>query len=201
MGGDAFVILTSIGIAMDPSDADHKDDLLAFADAAMHHAKSSGRNIDCFFEASMNAHLHEELQLAQDLTMSVNPSALQFAHANLARTVRDAPKRHAIKPQCLTPEVTESTAMRDADESLRILQQLPASELKIDRGFIREPVRDSEDAAIVSAIVALGRTLNLTIVAEGVETEAQQEFLLGRPMSAENVIAVLGRTNAQIEAP
>jgi diguanylate cyclase (GGDEF)-like protein len=314
LNGRLLHISTSIGIAMYPGDGEHKSDLLANADAAMYHAKASGRNTYCFFEASMNANVHEQLQLAHDLrlalerhelvlqyqpkftapsgpvigvealirwmhptrglvgpdqfiplsektglivpigewvldeacrqmsewrkagwhdwTISVNLSALQFAHANLLQTVRDALQRHELEPGCLTLEVTESTAMRDADASLRILQQLrdtgvhisiddfgtgyssllylkrlPASELKIDRGFIRDLARDTEDAAIVSAIVALGQTLNLKIVAEGVETAAQQQFLtglgcdslqgflLGRPMSADNLIASLSEAN------
>ena len=121
-------------------------------------------------------------------------------------------------------EVTESTAMYNADATVVILQQLcdlgvhisiddfgtryssllylkrlSASELKIDRGFVRDLTHDTEDAAIVSAIVALGHTLNLKVVAEGVETREQQEFLthlgcsslqgflLGRPMTADQV--------------
>lgn len=168
----------------------------------------------------------------RDWTVAVNLSALQFRHASLIQTVRETLERHALKPSCLTLEVTESTAMSDVDASLRILQQLhdmgvrisiddfgtgyssllylkrlPASELKIDRGFIRDLARDTEDAAIVSAIVALGRTLNLSIVAEGVETMAQQEFLtrlgcdslqgflLGRPMSAEQLIETLSEND------
>ncbi|MGU1225328.1 putative bifunctional diguanylate cyclase/phosphodiesterase [Pseudomonas aeruginosa] len=161
-----------------------------------------------------------------DWNIAVNLSALQFAHAGLVDSVRNALLRHSLEPSHLILEVTESTAMRDADASLVILEQLsamgvgisiddfgtgyssllylkrlPASELKIDRGFINELAHDSDDAAIVSAIVALGRTLNLKIVAEGVETEAQQEFLtrlgcnslqgflLGRPMPAEQLLA------------
>jgi EAL domain-containing protein (putative c-di-GMP-specific phosphodiesterase class I) len=122
-------------------------------------------------------------------------------------------------------EITESTAMRDADASLGILRQLdamgvrisiddfgtgyssllylkrlPASELKIDRGFVRDLTHDTEDAAIIAAIVALGHALNLQIVAEGVETREQQEFLtrlgcstlqgflLGRPLPADQFI-------------
>ena len=77
--------------------------------------------------------------------------------------------------------------------------------LKIDRSFIRDLARDTEDAAIVSAIVALGETLNLNIVAEGVETAAQQEFLtrlgcdslqgflLGRPMSPDDLVEALSQ--------
>jgi EAL domain-containing protein (putative c-di-GMP-specific phosphodiesterase class I) len=91
--------------------------------------------------------------------------------------------------------------------SLLYLKRLPASELKIDRGFIRDLARDTEDAAIVSALVALGQTLNLKIVAEGVETAAQQEFLTrpgcdslqgflpGRPMYAEHLIETLAQEN------
>ncbi|MGF6781774.1 putative bifunctional diguanylate cyclase/phosphodiesterase [Paraburkholderia sp. GAS334] len=319
VAGRLLRISTSIGIAMYPGDGARQDDLLTNADAAMYHAKALGRNAYCFFEASMNANVHEQLQLVQDLrlalerrelilqyqpkftaphgpvigvealvrwshptrglitpdqfiplaektglivpigewvldeacrqisewrkaghrdwTMAVNLSALQFGHASLIQTVREALARHALEPHCLTLEVTESTAMRDADASLRILQQLhdmgvrisiddfgtgyssllylkrlPASELKIDRGFIRDLARDTEDAAIVSAIVALGQTLNLNIVAEGVETAAQQEFLtrlgcdslqgflLGRPMSADHLIEALSQENVLNDA-
>lgn len=166
-------------------------------------------------------------------SIAVNLSAVQFAHAALVDTVRDTLARHALEPPCLTLEITESTAMRDADASLRILQQLhamgvrisiddfgtgyssllylkrlPASELKIDRGFVRDLAHDTEDAAIVSAVVALGQTLNLRIVAEGVETEAQQAFLtrlgchalqgnlLGRPMTAQALAEAVGQLEA-----
>jgi EAL domain-containing protein (putative c-di-GMP-specific phosphodiesterase class I) len=137
-----------------------------------------------------------------DWTVAVNLSAVQFAHTGLTQLVAATLARHALEPRYLVLEVTESTAMRDVDSSMTILRQLtemgvhisiddfgtgyssllylkrfPASELKIDRGFVRDLARDTEDAAIISAIVALGRTLNLNIVAEGVETSVQQEFL------------------------
>jgi len=85
--------------------------------------------------------------------------------------------------------------------SLLYLKRLPACELKIDRAFVRELGQEGEDATIVSAIVALARTLNLKVVAEGVETEEQQAFLtelgcntlqgylLGKPVSAEMITA------------
>ena len=137
-----------------------------------------------------------------DMTVSVNLSALRFAHADLVDTVSAALEKHNLPPQCLILEITESTAMDDVDLSMAILKQLdqlgvrisiddfgtgyssllylkrlPASELKIDRGFIRELVHDTEDAAIVSAIIALGKALQLKIVAEGVETVDQKRFL------------------------
>jgi diguanylate cyclase len=161
-------------------------------------------------------------------TMAVNLSSLQFGHAGLIKTVQDALERHGLEPHCLTLEITESTAMRDADASEIILQQLnemgvqiaiddfgtgyssllylkrlPAHELKIDRGFVHNLAHDTEDRAIISAIVALGRTLDLKIVAEGVETIAQQEFLtnlgcdslqgflFGKPMPPHELIAAL----------
>lgn len=154
-------------------------------------------------------------------TMAVNLSALQFGHPGMVESVALALSRHAVPPSCLTLEITESTAMHDVEASLAILTELdnmgvriaiddfgtgyssllhlkriPASELKIDRGFVRDLAEDSEDAAIVSAIVALGRTLKLQVVAEGVETPAQRTFLadlgcdalqgylLGKPMPA-----------------
>ena len=84
--------------------------------------------------------------------------------------------------------------------SLLYLKRLHASELKIDRGFVRDLPENNEDAAIVGAIVALGRTLNLEVVAEGVETQEQLDFLtrlgcnslqgffLGRPMPADRFL-------------
>ncbi|MEM5433725.1 putative bifunctional diguanylate cyclase/phosphodiesterase [Paraburkholderia diazotrophica] len=166
----------------------------------------------------------------RDWTMAVNLSPMQFCHSDLIAMVRATLQRHALAPASLTLEITESVAMRDFEASLRILQQLrdmgvrisiddfgtgyssllylkrlPANELKIDRGFVRDLLHDPEDEAIVSAIVALGQKLHLTIVAEGVETTAQQEFLtgvgcdslqgflLGRPMPATGFVQ-LGQT-------
>jgi EAL domain-containing protein (putative c-di-GMP-specific phosphodiesterase class I) len=159
-------------------------------------------------------------------TIAINLSPLQFVHSGLVRAVRGALRRNGLPAESLILEITESTAMRDVEVSLKVLQRLreegvqisiddfgtgyssllylkrlPANELKIDRGFVRELAHGTEDAAIVSAIVALGQTLNLRIVAEGVETTAQQAFLtqlgcdilqgflLGKPMTANAFIA------------
>ena len=137
-----------------------------------------------------------------DWRIAVNLSALQFCHAGLVRSVANALERYHLPANNLTLEITETTAMNDADVSMLVLQQLadmgvdlsiddfgtgysslmylkrlPANELKIDRGFVRDLEHDSDDAAIVSAIVALGQALGLRIVAEGVETGVQQTFL------------------------
>jgi len=311
-GGHELRVSASIGIAMYPGDGEQQHELLSNADAAMYHAKASGRNAFCFFEASMQQNMQDELQLLQDLrralhrkemvlyyqpkfrapdgpvtgaeallrwqhpmrglvppgefiplaektglivpigtwvlgeacrqmrswgdaghsewTVSVNLSSLQFRHAGLVQTVKDTLEQYGLEPRSLILEITESTAMRDVEASLALLEKLtelgvkisiddfgtgyssllylkrlPATELKIDRGFVQELTRDSEDAAIVSAIVALGQTLDLGIVAEGVETPEQQEFLtklgcnslqgflLGRPMSADAFLEAVGR--------
>jgi len=161
----------------------------------------------------------------EDWKIAVNLSALQFAQTDLIDLVKDTLALHDLPARCLTLEVTESTAMHDAESSLKTLQQiadlgvdisiddfgtgyssllylkrLPANELKIDRGFVRDLSDGNDDAAIISAIVALGRTLNLRIVAEGVETTKQQNFLtsvgcdalqgylMGRPMPPDKFI-------------
>ncbi|AHL33597.1 membrane protein [Pseudomonas brassicacearum] len=160
-----------------------------------------------------------------DWRIAVNLSALQFCHTGLVQSVAKALETHKLPANSLTLEITETTAMSDADASMTVLQQLsdmgvdlsiddfgtgysslmylkrlPANELKIDRGFVRDLEHDSDDAAIVSAIVALGQALGLRIVAEGVETNVQQSFLtklgcdslqgylLGHPLPAERFI-------------
>ena len=166
----------------------------------------------------------------EDWRIAVNLSALQFCHAGLVNSVAKALECHQLPPNNLTLEITETTAMSDADASMTVLQQLsdmgvdlsiddfgtgysslmylkrlPANELKIDRGFVRDLEHDSDDAAIVSAIVALGQALGLRIVAEGVETDVQQNFLtrlgcnslqgylLGHPLPADNFMADIQR--------
>lgn len=159
--------------------------------------------------------------------VAINLSSLQFSSPNLVGMVADALRRHDVPASTLTLEITETTAMRDADASLGILDELtamgvnisiddfgtgyssllylkrlPASELKIDRAFVRELESNTEDAAIVSSIIALGKTLNLRVVAEGVETVGQRQalrrlgcdlyqgYLMGEPVEADALFAV-----------
>ncbi|TRZ62020.1 bifunctional diguanylate cyclase/phosphodiesterase [Pseudomonas alloputida] len=169
--------------------------------------------------------------------MAVNLSAIQFCHASLVDSVARALQQNGLPANCLTLEITETTAMHDADASLTVLQRLsdmgvdlsiddfgtgysslmylkrlPANELKIDRGFVRDLEQDSDDAAIVSAIVALGQALGLRIVAEGVETDKQQDFLtrlgcdslqgylLGQPVPAEQFMSKLQAMGPELTA-
>ncbi|MCO1620628.1 MAG: EAL domain-containing protein [Pseudomonas alloputida] len=169
--------------------------------------------------------------------MAVNLSAIQFCHAGLVDSVARALQQNGLPANCLTLEITETTAMHDADASLTVLQRLsdmgvdlsiddfgtgysslmylkrlPANELKIDRGFVRDLEQDSDDAAIVSAIVALGQALGLRIVAEGVETDRQQDFLtrlgcdslqgylLGQPVPAEQFMSKLQAVGPEFTA-
>ena len=162
--------------------------------------------------------------------ISVNLSALQFCYSGLVDSVVSVLESHRLPANSLTLEITETTAMSDADASMTVLQRLsqmgvdlsiddfgtgysslmylkrlPANELKIDRGFVRDLEHDSDDAAIVSAIVALGQALGLRIVAEGVETDTQQSFLttlgcdalqgflLGQPLPAEQFMVDIHR--------
>lgn len=157
-------------------------------------------------------------------SIAVNLSPLQFEHQQLVAIVTAALVRHHIPPELLILEITETTAMRNPEQSIAMLnsltqigikasiddfgtgyssllylKRLPASELKIDRAFVKELTGEGEDATIVSAIVALARTLKLNVVAEGVETQQQLEFLtalgcdtlqgyfLGKPMSASSI--------------
>jgi len=170
-------------------------------------------------------------------SIAVNLSPLQFSSPSLVDTVRDTLARHALDPTRLTLEITETTAMRDADASVGILDELtrmgvrisiddfgtgyssllylkrlPATELKIDRAFVRELESNADDAAIVASIVALGRTLNLKVVAEGVETPGQQQqlrqlgcdfyqgYLLGEPVAADRLVRTMEPPLAAVTA-
>ena len=160
----------------------------------------------------------------QQWSVAVNLSTMQFEQPDLVEMVMGCLERHQVTPDKLILEVTETTAMSNPDESVRLLtrltelgvkasiddfgtgyssllylKRLPASELKIDRAFVNELRAEGEDATIVSAIVALAKTLNLRVVAEGVETVEQQQFLtelgcntlqgylLGRPLTPEAI--------------
>jgi diguanylate cyclase len=136
------------------------------------------------------------------MRVSVNLSPSQFRGSGLIHTIRRALDDAGLEPQFLEVELTESAVMSDPEESIAILEQLsamgvlvsvddfgtgyssmsylrrlPIDKLKIDRVFINEIVSRPEDASIVRAIVSLAHSLRLKVVAEGVETSAQLDFL------------------------
>jgi diguanylate cyclase (GGDEF)-like protein len=141
--------------------------------------------------------------LWRTLQLSVNVSARQFHQPDFVERVRRSLTTSGALPTRLTLELTESIVVERVEEvidrmaqlhllgvhfslddfgtgysSLSYLKRLPLDEVKIDRSFVRDLVDDSNDAAIVQAILAMSRTLGLRVVAEGVETVAQHEFLL-----------------------
>jgi len=137
-----------------------------------------------------------------DLTMAVNVSAVQFGQPSLLGQVSRALADSGFKADRLTLEITESAIMKDAEcavgmlralkgmgvkvsiddfgtgySSLSYLRRFPIDILKIDRSFVQMLGVNTEDSAIVQAIMALAKSLHLATVAEGVETEAQADFL------------------------
>jgi EAL domain-containing protein (putative c-di-GMP-specific phosphodiesterase class I) len=137
--------------------------------------------------------------------VSVNLSPRQLNDPELVAAVRDVLADTGLKPDLLELEVTESSVMHNVERALEVLcalkdmgvqlaiddfgtgysslaqlKRFPIDTLKVDRSFIRELPADVEDKAIAEAIIAMGRTLNLTVVAEGVETREQQDFLRER---------------------
>jgi EAL domain-containing protein (putative c-di-GMP-specific phosphodiesterase class I) len=135
-------------------------------------------------------------------TMSVNVSALQFAQADFVASVVCAITESGANAHHLKLELTESMLVNDVQDviakmnalkdhhvkfslddfgtgysSLSYLKLLPLDQLKIDQSFVRDLLSDSNDAAIAHAIVALGHSLGLQVIAEGVETLAQRDLL------------------------
>ncbi len=289
IGDHTLYATPSIGISLFPSDGRDGETLLRNADAAMYHAKSTGRNNYQFYAASMNEaagerllmenalrqavssitpdhsqfslHFQPQISLADgkvvglealarwthpelgdippcrfipiaeetgliqplgdwvfweacrharafrdaglsDFRLAVNISAQQLRHENLPFTVHGALACYELEPTDIELEITESTAMQNPEltisilnhfsdmgivlaiddfgtgySSLAYLKHLPIHRLKLDRSFVKDIETDANDAAICSATVALGHNLGLEMVAEGVETTAQRDYL------------------------
>ena len=135
-------------------------------------------------------------------TMAVNVSASQFAQAKFVAHVDTALQKTGANPRLLKLELTESMLVADVDaiivkmnaikqrgvafslddfgtgySSLTYLKRLPLAQLKIDQSFVRDVLTDASDAVIARTILALGHSLGLKVIAEGVETAAQHQFL------------------------
>ncbi len=136
------------------------------------------------------------------ITMAVNISARQFQHPEFTRIVATTLQQTGLEPQFLELEITESVAMHDAEKtiatlielrnlglqlsiddfgtgysSLSYLKRFPISKLKVDQSFVRNMVSDANDAAITKTVILLGQSLNLKVIAEGVETAEQLALL------------------------
>jgi len=137
-----------------------------------------------------------------DLRVSVNLSARELTHPDVVTTVLNCVRESGIDSRSLTIEVTESTAMADGDTGFRALRDLsaegirvaiddfgtgyssmeqlrrmPVDIVKVDRSFVSGMASDSTDREIVAAVVGMARALNLSVVAEGIETREQAEAL------------------------
>lgn len=142
-------------------------------------------------------------QFGSDIILSLNVSPVQFAMPNLVQLLREAIEAHGLQPAQLEVEITESALMQDIDaareqlgqlrrlgvliaiddfgtgySSLAYLRHFELDTLKIDRLFIANMLDSPRDAAVVSTIIDLGRHLGLEVIAEGVETQAQREWLV-----------------------
>lgn len=141
-------------------------------------------------------------ELTRYLTLSVNVSAKQFRQPDFISQVQRVLQESGAKPSMLKLELTESTVLENVEDtiekmrelkilgvgfsmddfgtgysSLQYLKRLPLDQIKIDQTFVRDISTDPNDAAIVQAIIAMTDALGLDVMAEGVETEVQHEFL------------------------
>jgi diguanylate cyclase (GGDEF)-like protein/PAS domain S-box-containing protein len=139
------------------------------------------------------------------LSVSVNLSSRQFQQADLVRQVTNALEESGLDADKLDLEITESNAMQNAEQSintlrglkkqgvrismddfgtgyssLNYLKRFPIDRIKLDQSFVRDLPGDKDDAAIAMAVIAMGRSLQLIVIAEGVETEEQLAFLKDR---------------------
>ncbi|OHX13997.1 EAL domain-containing protein [Chromobacterium sphagni] len=307
-----ITITPSIGISVYPDDGRDYETLVRNADAAMYHAKSSGRNSYKFYTADLNARAREILaiesqlrfalerdefvlhyqpqvemqsgriigaealirwnhpslgllgpvrfiQVAEErgfivqignwvireatrqlvawrtaglpeLTLAINLSALQFRQPDLAEQLQHALASSGLPGHALDIEVTESIIMEDAQatiqtidnmknmglrlsiddfgtgySSLSYLKRFKADKLKIDRSFVRDIPQDADDSAIARAIINMAKNLNMQVVAEGVETMEQWQFLeqegcdfvqgylIAKPLAADDFADLLTR--------
>ncbi|MFP5486651.1 MAG: EAL domain-containing protein, partial [Gammaproteobacteria bacterium] len=157
-----------------------------------------------------------------ELVVAVNLSAVQFKRGNVLDMVSAALERSGLPPHRLELELTESTLLQDSDASMKTLRalkqlgvklsiddfgtgyssfsylkRLDVDTLKIDQSFVWDILADGDSASIIKALIQLGHILQLEVLAEGVETEAQlaflreagcdaaQGYLFSRPVSAE----------------
>jgi diguanylate cyclase (GGDEF)-like protein/PAS domain S-box-containing protein len=144
-------------------------------------------------------------ELSRDLVLAVNFSAFQFHQPDIVSQVKATIQRHACNPNRLKLELTESMLLENIEEtianmtalkevgvqfslddfgtgysSLQYLKRLPIDQIKIDQLFVRDLVVGKSDKAIVRTIIAMAHSLDMDVIAEGVETEEQRQLLLNK---------------------
>lgn len=169
------------------------------------------------------------------IRIAVNVSGEQFQQSDLVAFTKSVLEKTGVEPHLLELEVTESAFMEDIQQtiktlkelhslgvelaiddfgtgysSLSYLRQFPIDRLKIDQSFIRNALNNSDDAAIAKTIIALGRSLNLKIIAEGVETAEHEQFLVAegcdevqgyrysRPVPSDKFVEFIGRYTGEM---
>jgi EAL domain-containing protein (putative c-di-GMP-specific phosphodiesterase class I) len=138
-----------------------------------------------------------------ELTLSVNVSVQQFHEPDFVNAVKAVMERHGVRPNRLKLELTESLLANDLDDivakmealkalgvgfslddfgtgysSLNYLKRLPLDQLKIDQSFVRDVLTDPNGAAIARTVITLGQSMGFAVIAEGVETLGQRDFLM-----------------------
>jgi len=168
-----------------------------------------------------------------EIRLAVNLSAMQFKQADLANQIANTLSKYKVPAKYLEFEITESMLMRDVNKAITVLEKLkemqiriaiddfgtgysslaylrrfPLDALKIDRSFIDELVTNNDDTAITLAIISMAKSLRLQVIAEGVETEQQLNFLkqnncddiqgyyFSKPISAKEFIAFISQHKA-----
>ncbi|OOY96981.1 hypothetical protein BOW22_11360 [Solemya velum gill symbiont] len=164
--------------------------------------------------------------------IGVNVAGQQIQNSDIVETVKDVLKETKLEPACLELEITESFIMQQAEKaistleelrkigvalaiddfgtgysSLSYLKRLPIDRLKIDRSFIKDIPYDSDGVAITKAIIALGKSMQLNVIAEGIETDEQHDFLTekgcdevqgylySRPLNAQEIEEIFQKEN------
>jgi diguanylate cyclase (GGDEF)-like protein len=209
----------------------HPDFGLLLPDKFLPLAHETGLIIDIgkwvLMHACMNAKMWQDAGY-DSLSISVNISAIELDQSQLINHVSEVLAQTGLHPDFLTFEIAESVLMQDTDSSIKTLQglkemgvklvvdnfgigcsslgnlkRLPLDALKIERSFIRNIAKDPDNAAIITAIIALARCLNLSVMAIGVETKEQfyflcntqccsaQGYLFSKPINAENLFLLL----------
>ena len=154
-------------------------------------------------QACLQLKIWEKNAQTSQFTLSINVSATQFRHPDFITQVETIINIHGINPMLLKMELTESMLLDNVEgtiatmnalkklgikfslddfgtgySSLQYLKLLPLYQLKIDQSFVRDIADDVSDQAIIRTIIAMAHTLNLNVIAEGVETESQRQLLL-----------------------